>query len=521
MAALTPRERIQLANERMSITQACRFIGMHLGDFEIASVKTYCPFGELLHEDGGRSKAFRVYPETNSAYCVDYETEILTQRGWLSGTDLRINDVVLTFTEGRTQWEALVDIHRFEQAPRRMLSMETKTHSSLTTADHRWIVYPQAARSYRTTETTSRHGFRPSDTVPYGGRCVTLPTSSPFSDSLVELVGWFITEGTLKSSGGRPALVSIYQSHQVNPEYVARIRSALTAEFGPASQRLRAKDALWREDQWGDSGKTTFSLSVSASARLLEIAPSRIIDPSFVALLPEAQLRLLVETAVDGDGARVGNWKQLCQKDPARLDAIQMAATLLGDATHLWSRAQHNEDHALQFLQSRGFRPHYWAEKGMVSWSIQDIPVWCPETPAGTWIARRRGSVFVTGNCFACIKAYRPVSLIATDRDIPEPAAAEVILEETGYVAPNFMAKWEALSDQTASVDRDALEEALKTYCARISPDWEMRQLDDDIASTFRKCLTASRNVASDDDARKWLKLTKQVMAKALQREAG
>ena len=191
MAEMTPRERIQLANERMSITQACRFIGMHLGDFEIASVKTYCPFGELLHEDGGRSKAFRVYPETNSAYC------------------------------------------------------------------------------------------------------------------------------------------------------------------------------------------------------------------------------------------------------------------------------------------------------------------------------------------FACIKAYRPVSLIATDRDIPEPAAAEVILEETGYVAPNFMAKWEALSEQTASVDRDALEEALKTYCARISPDWEMRQLDDDIASTFRKCLTASRNVASEDDARKWLKLTKQVMATALQREAG
>ena len=191
MAEMTPRERIQLANERMSITQACRFIGMHLGDFEIASGKTYCPFGELLHEDGGRSKAFRVYPETNSAYC------------------------------------------------------------------------------------------------------------------------------------------------------------------------------------------------------------------------------------------------------------------------------------------------------------------------------------------FACIKAYRPVSLIATDRDIPEPAAAEVILEETGYVAPNFMAKWEALSEQTASVDRDALEEALKTYCARISPDWEMRQLDDDIASTFRKCLTASRNVASDDDARKWLKLTKQVMARALQREAG
>lgn len=45
-------------------------IGMQVPSFSYAySVKLYCPFGEVSHADGGSSKAFRIYPETNSAYC--------------------------------------------------------------------------------------------------------------------------------------------------------------------------------------------------------------------------------------------------------------------------------------------------------------------------------------------------------------------------------------------------------------------------------------------------------------------
>jgi len=62
---------VALANERMSIIEACNLLGMDISDFSISSLKTYCPFGNVMHADEGRGKALRIYPNTNSAWCFD------------------------------------------------------------------------------------------------------------------------------------------------------------------------------------------------------------------------------------------------------------------------------------------------------------------------------------------------------------------------------------------------------------------------------------------------------------------
>lgn len=61
-------ERIKLANERMSIVQACHEIGMWTPDIP-GAMKMNCPFEDIWHSDGGRARAFRIYEDTNSAYC--------------------------------------------------------------------------------------------------------------------------------------------------------------------------------------------------------------------------------------------------------------------------------------------------------------------------------------------------------------------------------------------------------------------------------------------------------------------
>ena len=60
---------IALANERMSIIDACNELGMDVFDFSVASLKVHCPFEQISHPDGGQSKAMRIYPGTNSAWC--------------------------------------------------------------------------------------------------------------------------------------------------------------------------------------------------------------------------------------------------------------------------------------------------------------------------------------------------------------------------------------------------------------------------------------------------------------------
>lgn len=65
---------VQLANERYTIIQALNQLGVDVLDFSISSLKVYCPFGNIMHEDEGRTKAMRVYPGTNSAYCFACQT---------------------------------------------------------------------------------------------------------------------------------------------------------------------------------------------------------------------------------------------------------------------------------------------------------------------------------------------------------------------------------------------------------------------------------------------------------------
>lgn len=56
------------ANRVIPFPLACRWAGIEVpGDVPEHGLKTYCPFGEYAHEDGGRDPAFRVYPD--HAFC--------------------------------------------------------------------------------------------------------------------------------------------------------------------------------------------------------------------------------------------------------------------------------------------------------------------------------------------------------------------------------------------------------------------------------------------------------------------
>lgn len=60
---------VELANEKVPIAYVCRKIGMTIPDRSTGkSIKTRCPFG-FVHADRGLEAAFRIYYDTNTAYC--------------------------------------------------------------------------------------------------------------------------------------------------------------------------------------------------------------------------------------------------------------------------------------------------------------------------------------------------------------------------------------------------------------------------------------------------------------------
>src|SRR3954466_13862718 len=63
------RSTVAVANEVVSIATVCRWLGVQVPDDDSLRSKLYCPFGEFNHSDGGRDRALRIYPDSNSAYC--------------------------------------------------------------------------------------------------------------------------------------------------------------------------------------------------------------------------------------------------------------------------------------------------------------------------------------------------------------------------------------------------------------------------------------------------------------------
>lgn len=74
-----PRRRsaVSIANDKVPIVLACRWIGMNIDDdiaYGRSSVKVHCPFGAVYHSDQGVEPSFRIYPDSNSAYCFACST---------------------------------------------------------------------------------------------------------------------------------------------------------------------------------------------------------------------------------------------------------------------------------------------------------------------------------------------------------------------------------------------------------------------------------------------------------------
>lgn len=305
-------------------------------------------------------------------YCVDEATEILTEGGWRTFGEIGEGDLVLTLDHetGMSQWQPIQAVNVFPATSRELVRMEGRSHSSLTTDQHRWPVEraeglqrplpPATARRWATTATLTR-----TDRLPLAAPCTDLPSEAKWTDALVEVVAWYWADP-------RPADTDLHTA--------ARLRAALHDLVTEASH--------WDETREGDH--TGFRISAEATEVLERHAPARVPDPAFLRSLTRAQLDLLLNTvgALDPD---------LGRRTHEAADAFQFAAALAGRSSTL----RHTD--GLWSVRS-GTRTTVGVQEELTTTrETYDGHIWCPTTPNGTWLARREGTVYFTGNSFmAC-----------------------------------------------------------------------------------------------------------------------
>jgi phage portal protein BeeE/2'-5' RNA ligase len=361
----------------------------------ILAGKRAADYGLTWFEAGG-------FPTGILQNCVDTETEILTRDGWKHYDELTIGEEALTLNAetGLAEWGQVQRVY-VNEGPNPVVRMENKSHSSVSTPNHRWPVMA-ADGSYRWTNTAEMSwNDRICAAAPVVG-----PSEAKWSDAMAELAGWFFTEGSIdKRSGG----VVIGQSREHNPQKVSRIRAALEGVFGPAREHCRdnRKTPGWRESEDEDVYKgetyrmTRFHLNSVAGKILQAIAPDRVLSTRFLSELTQGQLLLLIEAALGGDGSIAGKSDyyagspDIAQTDRRRVDAFQVACALAGKSGSVRPRRGGYEfGMTVQRRNARKPKGH----KEYVTEEVIEGKVWCPVTPNKSWFARRNGTCYFTGN---------------------------------------------------------------------------------------------------------------------------
>jgi len=224
----------------------------------------------------------------------------------------------------------------------------------------------------------------------------------PMSTDWAELIGWYIAEGC---ESRWPACVEMYQSHSANPEKVDRIRTLLKnvcAEYTEASA-----DREWR----GETRRTVaWKITGFAATYLRQHCPGKQFPPG-VLRWSKRLLEALLDGLIDGDGHRRDDGRMsFIQRSEICADTAQAIGVRLGYATMKTYRS--TDTFTIYYTTKRliSFRgtAGYGDDIGTMQYTGV---VWCPRLPAGTWVARRNGRAFITGNTFPpkliepCIRA--------------------------------------------------------------------------------------------------------------------
>jgi len=419
---------------------------MELGDTldqAIESVKRYhFDYGDLSPSEVNIRRFVMPF------YCVDSETEVLSQRGWLTREQVHVGDKIFTFNtaSATAEWQIVDGIFLAQDYAGEMVSIRGKRGrglDALVTPDHKWPV----TSSYRSGKRWKGHNYlgrehttyllketrhlNTSDRIPLAAPLAD-DTGGPYCDALVEIVGWVVTEGHYKKNHG--TTIEISQSRTANPDKVRRIRDALDR----LGARYHEFDAgLDREIRY-------FGLTGEWSRRIRDLLPDKRLTMPFLLDLSTSQKALLINTLVAADGCMMHENQTFVTGDSAASDAFQALCAMSGRPTKtsvrqsrcglpgsdqktapIWTTTVKRVRHANVKDQQRATVPY----EGIV---------WCPHTVNETFLARRNGRVYFTGNTWT--RRNMPLQL---ERLATEPRQAATISKVANYLQSD-----ESLSDE-------------------------------------------------------------------------
>ena len=335
-------------------------------------------------------------------YCVDEETQALTDAGWLGIDEINETNKILSYEKGVLKWSNIKSIYRGHHNGL-MHKLTLRGLDALVTPEHKFV----------TKEGIKKVEFlKETDHLVLLGDSVEDRNEKKYSDEFVELIGWIVTEGCYqKGRNNKFGNISLYQNEGA---YADRIRLCLKSLSYTYSESKNRKNICFR-------------ISAESSRNIEKIFKEKNLNMNFILDLTKDQRNLLIETMIDGAGWRSNGYRRYCQKDKKHVDLFQALCAISGIRTNSFFKediisygkstsiyivnlfTKKKNTTRVECVDFHGGKNNGRGKtqlgKGKENHPNQPTTpyngrVWCPETEYGCFVARRNGTVFLTGNSY-------------------------------------------------------------------------------------------------------------------------
>lgn len=382
---------------------------------------------------GRRRRCPKVYSDNFSEYlealrqCVDEETEVLTSSGWKRYNQLVNGNLILTKNpyNGVLEWQPLEKVNIYPDYEGDLYSIEGKTFSALTNGKHRWLCNHNSKPGSKYEFLTSEELYNSKIVRPihrtgeYKGS-----RNKVLDDNLVYLLGIILTDGHIryyrdksKPRYGKPWYALITQSKEKNIPLIQSAIDKLDNRF-TYIHKVYGKKHVWKFNK-------------DFADYLDTIIPNKKLNMSLIHSLTKSQIRLLLDGMILGDGCKHGT--RILTSSIEQANLIQVLVVMAGYYSNILindNRGIHisnkikrgkiitkNISYLVTIGESKYF--HHRSTRGInhiKKLSNQKQLIWCPTVKNGTWVCRRKGKTYITGNStnMPCQSAASDMALFAS-----------------------------------------------------------------------------------------------------------
>ncbi len=336
-------------------------------------------------------------------HCTSNDTECLTLEGWKKYNQLKIGEKIASFNLNKkiVEYKPLLNLHKYNYKGFMYNIKHPKTGKidMLITPNHNVIanknpkkLFPYSKYAYE---------LNTGDHLLINAKKWNYPILHTFKNKYwAELIGFIIGDGSIRRWKSKKAIsINIAQKTNNNRRYMKRLLEKCNLDY-----KFKNKGGIdiWRIN-YSDSLRYWSNLKINKKNKnFLNWVLNNMSDKKLNRLLislPPKQLKLLLKGLLKSDGhIYSSNWKVFYQRDYNTIKLVEELCLRIGKKIVTTRKPSSFKPSNWVYSISISNRRNAIINKGNIKKVKYSNVVWCPETDNGTWIAKRKGIPFITGN---------------------------------------------------------------------------------------------------------------------------